>query len=193
MRDRGHPWKWPVCIGLAFALVLGTVFLIPQHWIEAFFSPLALDKGWENEQKTKWMILQPPPQVEILPDRRVEPPRELEQTRKIRVHQDPDWWVQGVAIRPLEVPRISGPEAVPDSVMILLAALGVSRDFMTRARPDSVLASRLFMMQIEDSFKFDELKPYLSAMARARDFADIMSRAADMYDDFLRTEIMTPD
>ena len=30
-------------------------------------------------------------------------------------------------------------------------------------------------------------------MARARDYADIMSRAADMYDDFLRTEIMTPD
>ena len=64
---------------------------------------------------------------------------------------------------------------------------------MTRARPDSVLAARLFLMQVEDSFRFDELKPYLQAMARSRDYADIMSRAADMYDNFLATEIMTPD
>ncbi len=55
------------------------------------------------------------------------------------------------------------------------------------------MASRLFVMQVEDSFRFDELKPYLEAMAKSRDYADIMSRAADMYDNFLATEIMTPD
>ena len=84
-------------------------------------------------------------------------------------------------------------QAPADSVAILLTALGVERDFMTLVRPDSVMASRLFLMQVEDSFKFDELKPYLEAMARSRDYADMMSRAADMYDDFLATEIMTPD
>ncbi len=65
--------------------------------------------------------------------------------------------------------------------------------FLGRTRPDSLLASRLFLLRVEDSFKFDELKPYLSAMARSRDYADIMSRAADMYDHFLAQEIMTPD
>ena len=49
------------------------------------------------------------------------------------------------------------------------------------------------MLQLEDSFKFDELKPYLRAMTKSRAYADILSRAADMYDDFLGTEIMTPD
>jgi hypothetical protein len=60
-------------------------------------------------------------------------------------------------------------------------------------RPDSVLASRLLILQQEDSFRFDELKPYFEAMARAHDYSDIMSRAADMYGEHLGSQIMVPD
>lgn len=194
MRHRNEPWKWPACIGLTFALLMAVVFLVPASWIDAFFSPLSLAERLEREQQTAWLVILPPPPVEMVPDhqpetRPIHPPNELPEP-----HVDPDWWSRGWRIQAAPADVITRSRlAEADSVTILLAALGVERDFMTRARPDSVLAARLFILQVEDSFKFDELKPYLTAMARARDYADIMSRAADMYDNFLGSQIMTPD
>ncbi len=193
MRDRGNPWKWPLCIGLAFGLVFVTVFLVPRSWIDAFFSPLALVERLEREQGQRWLVLLPPPAVQMIPHREPDIPDPPTDLSRLETHHDPDWWSQGWRIMTMNQESATHRQAVADSVVILLAALGVERDFMNRARPDSVLAARLFILQVEDSFKFDELKPYLTAMARARDYADIMSRAADIYDDFLRTEIMTPD
>lgn len=193
MRDRGNPWKWPICIGLAFTMVLVTVFLVPVSWIQAFFSPLSLLERMEREQAPRWMVIMPPPQVEIVPDHHPETSEDPLEEEFPEPHLDPDWWIQGWRIRPVVDAEVHQAQAANDSVMILLTALGVERDFMRRARPDSLLANRLAILQVEDSFKFDELKPYLSAMTRARAYADIMSRAADMYDDFLRQEIMTPD
>jgi hypothetical protein len=193
MRDRRNPWKWPICIGLALSLVLVTVYLVPGRWIDAFFSPLSLVARLEREQALRWMEIMPPPQVEIVPDHQPETsPSDLE-PELLEPHLDPDWWIQGWRIRPVVDVEPQAVQAVNDSVRILLTALGVERDFLSRARPDSLLANRLALLQIEDSFKFDEMKPYFGAMTRARAYADIMSRAADMYDDFLRQEIMTPD
>jgi len=191
MHDRRDPWKWPVCIGVTVAVVLATLFLLPQGWIDAFFSPLSLVERLEREQFSRWMVIMPPPPVESVPDSH--PVTRLPDTAQQEPHRDPDWWSRGWRV--MTAPDTPGPRprASIDSVAILLTALGVERDFMTRVRPDSVLASRLFLMQVEDSFRFDGLKPYLQAMARSRDYADIMSRAADMYDNFLATEIMTPD
>ena len=194
MRERPDPRKWPACIGLTVAFFLALVFLVPESWISAFFSPLSLAERMERARETSWMVIQPPPPVEMVSDLDPELPQPETPEDPPPPHEDPDWWSRGWMIQ-------ASPEAVApraslatgDSVAILLAALGVERDFMTRARPDSVLAARLFILQVEDSFKFDELKPYLTAMARARDYADIMSRAADMYDDFLGSQIMTPD
>ncbi len=193
MRDRRDPWKWPVCIGLTVAMVLMTVFFLPQSWIDAFFSPLSLVERLEREQGPRWMVILPPPPVEVVSDHQQETPAPRLDSARPETHRDPDWWSRGWRIRTVPEPPSAGVRAAADSVAILLAALGVERDFMTRARPDSVMAVRLFLMQVEDSFRFDELKPYLSAMTRSRAYADIMSRAADMYDDFLATEIMTPD
>jgi len=193
MRDRRDPWKWPICVGVTVAMVLGTAFLLPQSWINAFFSPLSLVERLEREPPPEWMIILPPPPVEVVSDHHPEPLTPRPDPARPKTHRDPDWWSRGWRVMTAPDTPAAGPQAPADSVVILLAALGVERDFMTRVRPDSVLASRLFLMQVEDSFKFDELKPYLEAMARSRDYADIMSRAADMYDDFLATEIMTPD
>jgi hypothetical protein len=194
MRDRRDPWKWPACIGLTFALLLGVVFLVPASWIEAFFSPLSFTERMERQRAGPWLAIMPPPVVESVTDREPVPPAADPEEDPPVDHRDPDWWSRGWVIQ--ATPRGSqdnSGKAADDSVTILLAALGVERDFMARARPDSVLAARIFLLQVEDSFRFDEMKPYLTAMARARDYADIMSRAADMYDDFLRQEIMTPD
>ena len=193
MRDRRDPWKWPVCIGLTVAMVLVTAFLLPQRWIDAFFSPLSLVERLEREQGPDWMLILPPPPVEMVPDHQPETTAPRPDSARKQTHRDPDWWAKGWRIRTVPEVPAAVTRAVADSVAILLVALGVERDFMSRARPDSVLAVRLFMMQVEDSFRFDEMKPYLSAMTRARAYTDIMSRVADMYDDFLATEIMTPD
>ena len=80
-----------------------------------------------------------------------------------------------------------------DTVGRVLGALGLGADFMTRAKPDSVLAARLFNLQLEDSFRYDELKPFLTRMARSRAYADILAQAADMYDEHLSQEIRVPD
>ena len=193
MRDRRDPWKWLVCVGLTVVMVLVTVFLLPPRWIDAFFSPLSLVERLQREQGPEWMVILPPLAVEMVPDHEPETPAPQPDPARPQTHRDPDWWAKGWRIRTVpEAPAVV-PRAVADSVAILLTALGVERDFMSRARPDSVLAARLFLMQMEDSFRFDEMKPYLSAMTRARAYADIMSRVADMYDDFLATEIMTPD
>ncbi|MEN8005779.1 MAG: hypothetical protein ABFS42_02145 [Candidatus Krumholzibacteriota bacterium] len=193
MRDRRDPWKWPFSIGLTLVVFLGAVFLLPQPWIDAFFSPLSLQEGRQRDPASPWLVILPPPTIETVPDFEPEVPDQRPEPYLDEIHHDPDWWSRSWVIRPVEKSPATGSAAVPDSVAMLLAALGVERDFITRARPDSVLAARLFILQVEDSFNFDELKPYLRAMGRSRDYADILSRAADMYDDFLATEIMTPD
>ena len=193
MRDRRDPWKWPFSIGLTLGVFLGVAFLLPQPWIDAFFSPLSHLERIEREPDPLWMVILPPPPVEVVPDVQPKDTDRQPEPDRDEIHQDPDWWSRGWIIRTAEEPPAAISHSVPDSVAILLTALGVERDFINRARPDSVLAARLFIMQVEDSFNFDELKPYLSAMARSRDYADILSRAADMYDDFLGSEIMTPD
>lgn len=194
MRDRSDPWKWPVCVGLTFVL-LAAVFLLPAGWIHSFFSPLSLLERLQNEQETQWLTILPPPPVELVPDQKTDPTPKDQPPEPPEFYQDPDWWTAGWRVQTVTMESPPGPQGwtAEDSVAVLLTALGVERDFMARARPDSLLASRLFLLQVEDSFRFDELKPYLTAMARARDYADIMSRAADMYDDFLAMEIMTPD
>ncbi len=196
MRSRSDPWKWPACIGLTVVLFLATVFLVPESWIDAFFSPLSLVERLEREQVTQWTVILPPPVVEEVPDHQLPAETPRGPQRRTTEHLDPDWWTRGWIVKafPLNTdPDLRRTTAAADSVAILLTALGVERDFLRRTRPDSLLASRLFLLQVEDSFKFDELKPYLSAMARSRDYADILSRAADMYDHFLAQEIMTPD
>ena len=193
MRDRRDPWKWPFSIGLTLVVFLGTAFLLPQPWIDAFFTPLSLLDRIERAPDPQWLVILPPPPIEMVPDLPADVPDPRPEPDPDEVHQDPDWWSRRWIIRTVVEPPVAGSRAVDDSVAILLAALGVERDFINRARPDSVLAARLFILQIENSFNFDEMKPYLSAMARSRDYADIMSRAADMYDDFLGSQIMTPD
>ena len=76
---------------------------------------------------------------------------------------------------------------------VFLERLGVGQDLLTLVKPDSVLAARLILLQREDQMGFDELKPYFQAVTRSRAYADILSRAADMYGDFLQQEIIVPD
>jgi len=184
------PWKWPVT-GLAVALLLVGVFLVPHHWIDSFFSPLDLSDLEDQDGPARWMTLLPPPAVQVA---RPEDPPTIEKNDQRRPpREDPRWWSDGWSVRQGSLAAQDLSSAAPDSAEQLLAALGLGEDFMTRVKPDSVLVSRLLILKQEDSFRFDELKPYFEAVARSRDYADIMSRASDMYGEHLGSQVMVPD
>lgn len=191
MRNRPTPWRWPVAIALAMAFLFGGVFLVPRAWIDSFFSPLLLLEDAEQDRHRGWLEILPPPELRVAenepePPMRPEPPPPTE-------WNNPDWWRKGWRMR-VETGTVRSLRAASvDSVTVLLEALGIGQDFMTRAKPDSLLASRLQLLRLEDSTRFDELKPFLGAMGRAEQYRDIMSRKADIYDDFLAQDIIAPD
>lgn len=183
---RASPWRWP----LAWAFVLGSlaalVFLVPASWIAWFFSPLDLEQGRTPEPRP-WLVLVPPP--EVLPE---VPAAEPEKRPPPPVQAPPpaDWWTAAWRVRAADDVAAGTAAAVEDSARVVLDALGLPTDLAMIVRPDSVMAARLLLMEREDGFRFDELKPYLSAMTRAAAYRDLQSRVADMYDDFLRQDIM---
>lgn len=191
MHRRHHPAKWPLSITTALVLLLGGVFFTPRSWIEFFFSPLRAFERDEVAATRGWMTILPTPEIEV-----AEPAFETENEDRPEPEpvpwSNPDWWREGWNVR-IEAAHESAVRAAPvDSAQVVLEALGIGEDFMTRVRPDSVLAARLHLLRVENSFLADELKPYLSAMGRAEQYRDIMSRKADMFDDFLATDIIAP-
>lgn len=190
MLARHDPWRWPFATGIAVLLTLSLFFLTPESWLELGKSEShqSLEDGPPH---TSWMTILPPVDFKV----QVDDPPEIEKTppENLARVDDARWWTEGWRIQTVTAVSRDLMATQVDSVEFLLAELGVGMDFMQQVRPDSVLASHLFMLQVEDSFRFDELKPYLSAMNRSRAYADIMSRANDMYGNFLQQEIMTPD
>jgi len=183
------PWKWPASIVVALVF-LGSLFLLPRAWI--FLLPQAAHSTGEHlaARTGRWLVLHPPPEIEV----------ETPQTPPAAKPDEPpvfrpaDWWRRGVAVAitgddsPADL--VADRPAAVDSIRTALDMLGVAPDLLTRARPDSILAARLRMLRVEEGFRFDELKPYLYALSRAAAYADIMSRSADMFGDFLDQEIM---
>ena len=95
-------------------------------------------------------------------------------------------------LTPLDLDRAVRPTPA-DSARVLFDAVGLPVDLAMVARPDSALAVRLLLLQRHDGLRFDALKPYLLAMGRAASYRDLQSRVADMYDDFLRQEVIVTE
>lgn len=193
MRDRRDPWKWPFALGLALALTLGLFLLVPVGWLASLFPDPGRGAGGQAARPARWITVLPPVEIVARPDSRPDPPPPRREPPPSP--GDPRWWDEAWRVRTeVRVVRDLRPAATADdSVAVLLEQLGVGIDFLRTVRPDSLLAARLTLLQVEDSFRFDELKPYFSAVTRSRAYADILSRAADMYDDHLQSQIMVPD
>lgn len=191
MHHRSHPAKWPLSIVTTLVLLIGGVFFTPRSWIEFFFSPLPSLEQETGGASRGWLTILPPPEVEVTrPEPRPEPEQQPEPESV--EWSNPDWWREGWNVRIETAHELSVRPAPVDSAQVVLEALGIGEDFMTRAKPDSVLAARLQLLKIEDSYLLDELKPFLYALGRAEQYRDIMSRKADIFDDFLATDIMAP-
>jgi hypothetical protein len=189
LRRRGHPARWPLSLLLALMLLvalLGT----PRAWLHALLG--ARDEGARRPpaDPRPWLVLVRPPEIVVGADRRdppVAPPPPPPAVAPA------DWWREGLRVR-IAADLVRAPRATADdSVRYLLQTLGLPPDPAALVRPDSQLAVRLLLLRRQDDFRFDALKPYLGALTRARAYADIQSRAADMYDQFLGREIMVPD
>lgn len=190
MRDRRDPWKWPFAFGFALALTIGLFLYLPASWLDGWLDSRLAADGISGGPPAPWITLLPPPDIALDP---VPEPDQPDSPETVFLPEDPRWWLEGWQVQTgIAVARDLTP-ATADSVTILLQELGVGLDFLSQARPDSILATRLALMHVEDSMRFEELKPYLRAMTRARAYRDIMSRAADMYDDHLQSEVMVPD
>ena len=189
---RRSPWTWPACLGLALVLT-GLAFLFtPRSWIFLLPGAGAGAKGMTRQGSRPWLDILPPLDIEVVARIPEDPARP--DIRPVAPPEDPRWWTEGWRVR--TVTAVQADSSVPapvDSIQILLQMLGAPPDILQAVRPDSVLASHLFFGRLEDSFAFEELKPYLAAMGRSEDYRDILSRAADLYDDFLHQEIITPD
>lgn len=193
MRDRRDPWKWPFALVAAVALTIGLFLYLPAAWIDSLFSYPGPADHAADLPPARWITLLPPPDIALIPEPETDAKDKPDPPEIPFVREDPRWWSEGWQVQTgIAVSRDLAPTSA-DSVAVLLQELGLGLDFLSQARPDSVLAARLTLMQVEDSMRFDELKPYLSAMTRARAFRDMKSREADMYDDHLQSEIIVPN
>lgn len=196
MPRRRSPWLWPACTALALAALLAAAFLIPRAWIIFLPDPRRLPTGGPDLSAWRGMTLLPPvPEVVVEPQ---PPPAGKPPPRPAPAPEDPTWWTSDFTPGSLIESRAAlldaaGP-APADSAAVLLRLLQVPpAELLASARPDSLLQARLLRARVEGALSIQELKPYLAAMARQQIYRNILANAADLYDDFLSQQIVTPD
>jgi len=186
------PWRWPSCFTAAL-LVLGVLFLLPRSWIFLLPGTPHLIPISPRSGGGRWLVLQPAPEIEVVP---LHTPAKETATPRPRenLFEAADWGRSGVVVGITAEGAApvagSAPTTKLDSLQVALDLLGFTPGLPAGARPESLLASLLRLLRLEDGLRFDELKPYLHALSRSAAYADIMSRSADMFGDFLDQEIM---
>ncbi len=188
MHRRESPWRWPAAVALAGGLLAAVVGLVPPAWFAFLFGSRPLEPA-AVRQPLPWLELLPPPVVQAAA------PTARPPVVPVRREPEPppaDWWTRAWRVRVADDLSRAVQPTPEDSSRVLLEAVGLPVDLGLLVRPDSVLAVRLVLMQRVDALRFDELKPYLHAMARASMYRDLQSRVADMYDDVLHQEIIVP-
>lgn len=190
---RHHPLKWPAAITAALVCLFAGIFLVPSHWLDLFFPPAETRAITRQKMPVGWLQILPPLEMESIremtaPSKKPDPPKK--NTPSV---DDPRWWTAAWQVKTTSESTFLQAPSSRDSVSLLLETLGVGMDFSRKALPDSLLNHRLMLLRIEEGFSFEELKPYLSALGKARAMADKKSREAAMYDEHLGSQIMVPD
>lgn len=185
-------WAWPAAwVGVLLLLTGAT--LVPETW----WWLLVPDRyrGREAElaapaalELLELEVLPPPPPIAIAPDdARREPPAPAP-------HLDPDWWTRGWNARIVPDLAPARPE-LPDSLLPrpLLDILGAQATLdLVLAQPDSVVQARIWWLTQEEQLSRDDLDGLFGAIAKARAYADLKSREAAMYDEFINETVPVP-
>jgi len=187
-RDRPR-WTWPVAWSLALAsLVL--VALLPQRWWNAV---------WPDGRLAA-RATEPPPAafelVELAPGR---PPSPIESDESPPTAPTPPrapeaaWWEVGFRAR--IVADFAAPPVLPDSLLPrpLLELWGArATTELILAAPDSAVHAQLWWLVQEERLAASDLGGLFTAIARARAYADLRSREAAMFDEFLNETVPVP-
>ncbi|MBU2501593.1 hypothetical protein KJ682_09730 [bacterium] len=189
---RSEPWKWPLCLACAVTLLVLGVFLTPRAWIFLLPQPGTEPPHAAPVAPGRWWRILPPPEIEVVTRSREDTQGRIAPLGTVPA-EDPRWWTEGWQVVSDRSASRDWTAAARDSLDFALEILGLPADVRRLARPDSILARRLFFLRLEESFSIEELKPYLRSLTHGAALEDIYSRAADMYDDFLRQRIMATD
>jgi hypothetical protein len=188
---RSWPWTWPLAWSGA-ALALLAFVLAPAAW----WWPLTARRGLGRVREpalpphlhlVELEVLRAPPAIVATP---AEPP----QRRPPAVHVDPAWWTRGWNAR-LVPWAAATPPAVPDTLLPrpLLDLLGARAGLdLVLAQPDSAVEARLWWLAEEERLGRDDLDGVFSATARARALADLKSREAAIFDEFILETVPVP-
>jgi len=112
-------------------------------------------------------------------------------------HLDPDWWTRAWNARivfdrlPAPAPAPALPDTLVPPVLVGLLGLEASREFILAAA-DSVVEARLWQLVQEERLRLTDLDGLFTAIARARAYADMKSREAAMYGEFMFETVPVP-
>jgi hypothetical protein len=180
--------KWTLSGALAL-LLLGGMLSLAERWLMGGAGrPPPAVPAWNGPEG--WLTFLPR-EVEVDP---FEPDRRASAPPAAEPWVEAPWW--RLAWEGTFVPASSSPAMStgrPDSVQLALARLGLAADFAERARPDSVLAARLIRLSRREGYLPADVRPLLLSIGRAKAYRAVVSRAAEMYDEFLAQEIITTD
>ena len=109
-------------------------------------------------------------------------------------HLDPDWWNQAWNAR-IDADLGRRLAAQPDSLVFqpLLDIWGAQATVeLILAQPDSVVQARIWRLVQTEALTRDDADGMFAAIARARAYADMKSREAAMYDEFIDETVPVP-
>ncbi len=175
---------WGACLGATIGL-MALLLLVPGAWWQTLWrstrqTPRELPRLAEAPAFTLLEIA-PPPSVEMVaPDADLarESPREV---------PDAAWWDRAWEVRIQDdLLRHAAPSSAVTTPWAALGALGLPTSLEAALTvPDSALAARVWELIWEDKVDLSHLADYFRAIGRGRAYADLKSREAAMFGEFL--------
>ena len=188
---RRPDWIWPSAwFAVGLLVVLATLvpeawwwLLIPDRDLTDSSSPI-FGPAFELVDLE---VAPPPPVVVVVDLERAEPLASVP-------HLDPDWWNHAWNVRiDADLGRRSA--ALPDSLLPqpLLDIWGAQATVaLILAQPDCVVQARIWRLVQAEELTRNDADGMFSAIAKARSYADMKSREAAMYDEFIFETVPVP-
>ena len=186
-------WIWPSAwFAAAVLVVLAT--LVPHAWWWLLIPDRNLTDSSPSSfgptfELVELEVVAPPPVVLVT--------RDLEKTDPLapEPHLDPDWWTRSWDAR-IDADLARRRSTLPDSLLLpqpLLDIWGAQATVeLILAQPDSVVQARIWRLVQAEELTRDDADGLFSAIARARSYADMKSREAAMYDEFIFETVPVP-
>jgi hypothetical protein len=172
------------------AAVLAAIWLAPTSWWERLWPDGRL-RGVGAPAPAPPLVIQ---RVEIVTPPAVVEPVPADQPEAPRPEPEPRWWTDAWNAR-IVADRASQRAAAADSLLP-----GPLRDLfgaqatvaMILATPDSVVTARVWRLVQQEQLSASDADGIFEAIARARAYADLRSREAAMFDEFLHETVPVP-